>query len=245
MLKKIFFILFVVLAATYIFVVFVISPEVTKDDLCNDIQVVLSDSEELPAVVTVDQMKNHLKKNNIVVSGYKVSDIDVDYIEKVVMKHPLIRQSECYISPENSIIIEIWQKNPLVRVLDARGTDYYIDSDGFKIENIDNFVSYLPLVTGFVDYEYIRKELFGFLKYISDNKFWSSQINQIYVKENKDIILVPRVGYNTIMLGQVTEYETKLDKVLTFYEKGLSVVGWNKYKNINVEFEGQVIAEKN
>lgn len=244
MLKRILFILFVFVIAGYILVTFIVSSKITDNNVCNGINVVMVNNEDNLNIVSGEQLISFLKKNKLGITGYRISDLDVEAIETVLMKHPLVKNAECYVSPDNNLVLEVWQKKPAFRVIDFNGRDYYMDSEGLKIDNIDNFVSYLPLVTGHVDSDFIKNELYDFLNYVKDDSFWSSQIEQIYVKENHDVVIVPRVGENTILMGQAVDFKTKLDKVKTFYEKGLSVVGWNKYKNINVEFEGQIIAEK-
>lgn len=244
MLKKILLIFAVLVVVCYILAVFIVSPGLTRNNVCNSVRVVFKDSLEGFNIMTENQILSFLGNKKIKLKGYKISELNPDTIEKVVMKHPLVKQAECFISPDNEFIIDIFQKRPVLRVMDYKGHNYYIDSDGMVIENIDNFVYYLPILSGNVDPEFIKDKLFGFVAYVENDEFWSSQIEQIHVKDNRDVVIVPRVGENTIMMGPIDDYETKLDKVKTFYQKGLNVVGWNKYKNINVEFEGQVITEK-
>lgn len=244
MLKKILLILFAVIVVCYMMVVFVISPMLTDNNVCDSVRVVLSDDAGDLNVITTEEIDGFLKKRKLSIVGHRISDLNADSIEKIVEKHPMIRKAECYISPENEFIIEVLQRKPIFRVMDNHGNDYYVDSEGQKIEKANTFVCYLPVLTGNVDDKYVNSTMFDFISFIEQDDFWSAQIEQIHVKQNMDVILVPRVGDNTITLGLLEDYEAKLDKVKLFYKKGLSVVGWNKYKNINVEFDGQIIAEK-
>ena len=81
-------------------------------------------------------------------------------------------------------------------------------------------------------------------KYISSDSLWNAQIVQIYLKDNKEIELVPRVGNHTILLGDITNYQEKLRKLYLFYEKGVNQVGWNDYKEINLKFRNQIVCVK-
>lgn len=245
MLKRILLILCVVAVVCYMLAVFVVSPMLTTGNVCSSVRVVLGDEDMGDLnVVTAEEVESFLKSRKLNIEGHRISDLNADSIERIVEKHPMVRKAECYISPENDFIIEILQKKPVFRVIDSQGHDYFVDSECNKINKVNSLVCYLPVLTGYVDDDYIRSTMFGFIRFIEQDEFWSAQIEQIHVNQNKDVILVPRVGNSTITLGILEDYEAKLDKVKLFYKKGLSVVGWNKYKNINVEFDGQIIAEK-
>jgi cell division protein FtsQ len=59
-----------------------------------------------------------------------------------------------------------------------------------------------------------------------------------------EIELVPRVGQHIIYLGQIDGYEEKLERLLIFYEKGLSQTGWNQYTGISLKYKDQVVCTK-
>ncbi len=40
----------------------------------------------------------------------------------------------------------------------------------------------------------ILKDIYYLVNYINDDKFWSAQIDQIYVDRNDEIDLIPRAG---------------------------------------------------
>ena len=41
-----------------------------------------------------------------------------------------------------------------------------------------------------------------------------------------------------------TEIEEKLDKLLAFYQKGLTNVGWDSFSRISIRYKGQVVCSK-
>ena len=59
-----------------------------------------------------------------------------------------------------------------------------------------------------------------------------------------DIELIPRVGNHTIVFGDANQIESKFEKLIVFYNKGLSNTGWNEYSVINLKYEGQVVCTK-
>ncbi|MGD0342896.1 MAG: cell division protein FtsQ, partial [Bacteroidales bacterium] len=90
----------------------------------------------------------------------------------------------------------------------------------------------------------VLKDMFSFINYINNDSFWSAQIDQIYVDDNNEIDLIPRVGNNIIHLGTFENYKGKLRNLAAFYDQVLPEVGWNKYSVINLEFRDQIVCKK-
>ena len=86
-------------------------------------------------------------------------------------------------------------------------------------------------------------EIYQVAKYLHEHKFWDSQIEQVFV--NKDFELVPRVGNQVIILGNTNDLEEKFNKLYVFYQEALPKVGWNTYSIINLKFKNQVVCTKN
>jgi cell division protein FtsQ len=80
--------------------------------------------------------------------------------------------------------------------------------------------------------------------YINSDPFLKSQIIQLYIKENKEIELIPRVGNHNILLGKINGYEEKFKKLKLFYSEGVKQTGWNNYKEINLKFKDQIVCVK-
>src|SRR5262249_21126139 len=85
------------------------------------------------------------------------------------------------------------------------------------------------------------KDLYQLTKYISADEFWNSQIEQIYVEENGDMVLIPRVGNHKIIFGDISDMEEKLNNLMVFYTKAFPRVGWETYSVLNVKFKGQIV----
>ena len=171
------------------------------------------------------------------------------YIEE---KNRLVRHVACYHTPDSLLRIDIEQRNPIIRVKSSTlvnagdghsMSDFYIDRDGAMMPAQFGTAIQLPLVTGFVKTRNIQP-LHDFALFLKADDFWSAEITQIYIRENGDAELVPRIGDHTILIGSFDDIQQKLDNVRTFYDKVLPRKGWNFYKTINVKFHGQVVGEK-
>ena len=56
--------------------------------------------------------------------------------------------------------------------------------------------------------------------------------------------LIPRVGNHVVLMGSADRYKDKLHRLHFFYKYGMPKVGWNKYKTINLSYEGQIVCIK-
>ncbi|MEL6989041.1 MAG: cell division protein FtsQ, partial [Bacteroidota bacterium] len=90
----------------------------------------------------------------------------------------------------------------------------------------------------------VLKDLFELLHYIDRDDFLKPLIEQVYVDQKKEYILIPKIGKENILLGSMDYYETKFENLEIFYKEGLRNVGWNKYKSIDLSIENQIICEK-
>ena len=185
--------------------------------------------------------------------GKPFSQVNTMEISQLVEQNKLVRNAAVYHTPDSLLRIDITQRNPIIRVKsslgvkDSKGTavsDFYIDLDGELMPAQFGSAIRLPLVTGYVRDRHIMP-LHDFALFLKDNDFWSDEITQIYVRENGDIELVPRIGDHTILVGDFEDIDTKLKHVRTFYKKVLPKKGWNAYKVINAKFDGQIVGEKN
>ena len=55
--------------------------------------------------------------------------------------------------------------------------------------------------------------------------------------------MLPQVGDERIEFGLPVNEEVKLRKLRIFYKEILPKTGWNQYKRVNLEYEGQIVAE--
>ena len=132
---------------------------------------------------------------------------------------------------------------PILRVISDPGDSFYLEEQGGVVEHIAR-PTYIPVATGHISRDFARRELLILAQYLRADELWNAQIEQIYVTPREEIELVPRVGNHTIVLGRPGNYAYKFDKLRTFYTKGLSQVGWDRYGRINVDYSNQVIGTK-
>jgi cell division protein FtsQ len=114
---------------------------------------------------------------------------------------------------------------------------------------LENVSTRLPVVIGFTSAKRLSakdssvlkgiRSLAGFIYY---NDFWNAQIGEIVITEDQNFQLIPVIGDHTINIGSAENIEDKLHRLFVFYKQILSKTGFNKYRVLDVRFNGQVVA---
>ena len=243
MVKKILSILTVFLLAGYmVYSVLGMTNRHENVRLCSGVDLHITDSLHFD-LIDEDMVLSLLKEHSLDPIGSPLEAIDVEAIEQTLALHPLVGKAQCYKTGGDMLRINLSGKVPLVRVLNNRGQDFYVDSHG-EILSQHSLAVQLPVATGYIDREFASKELLEVVRAIDRSEFWKAQVEQINVTSDKQIELVPRVGDHLLILGTADNIEDKLERLMNFYEKGLDNVGWNKYRSISVAYENQVVCKK-
>ena len=210
--------------------------------LCQGVDLHITDSLHFD-LIDEDMVIGVLQEHSIDPAGLPLEDIDPEKIEATLMLHPLVGKVQCYKTGGDLLRINLSSKVPLVRVINNRGNDFYVDSKG-EILSQHSLAVQLPVATGYIDRQFAANELLQVVRALDRSEFWKAQVEQINVTKDKQIELVPRVGDHLLILGTADNVESKLERLMNFYEKGLDNVGWNKYRSISVAYEGQVVCKK-
>lgn len=240
----------------YLAVTFILYNNEDGRKICNELKINITDGNEYQ-FIQKSEIERIIKQASLNPVGKKMKDINTDEIEAALLKNQLIAKAECYKTPggmvtlhgdsirtlAGAIKIDITQRIPILRVIGTDGS-FYIDNKGNYMPTSSHFTLYLPVVTGHADKAFVQNELFKFAHFLQNNKFWNAQIEQIHVRADKEIELIPRVGNHLILLGKLDNFEQKLDNLMLLYKKVLPKVGWNKYEAINLKYENQVIATR-
>lgn len=243
MFKKIMLISIAVLALAYlVFSIFFLNRKAETDMLCKDLRVQIMDTLERH-YLNSEEIKEIIKKAGIETVGQEMASINTEDIKAKLEENKLIKKVDCFKTIDGSIMVKVYQRIPILRIFSDKGS-FYVDNEGETMPVPRNFAAYVPVASGSIDDEFAKTELYSFVEFLRNDKFWNSQIEQIYVAPNKDIELIPRVGNHRIVLGKIADYEANLDKLKLFYDKGLNKIGWNRYSVINLKYKNQVVCTK-
>lgn len=230
---------------------------------CTEVEVMIKDTMGHNFVEEAEIME--LVRNKFgTLKGKPLSSINISLLEKIINTNPFIADAEVFSTIDGKIKIEVKQRTPIVRIVNVKDESFYIDDQGVFMPLSGDYTARVTVANGFIfDTESERRvtvfdgekrdtaiklsridEIFHVADYIYHHEFWNAMIEQIYINAEGDIELIPRVGSQNIVLGTSEELERKLNKLFLFYREGLNKTGWNKYKTINLKYEGQVVCTK-
>ncbi len=209
--------------------------------VCSNVNIHFTNSADLQ-LIDAEDIARYLANNNLYPIGERFESFKTADIEKILNEHPIIKNADCYKSPKGEVVIDIHQRKPIFRVFS--GENYFVDDEGELMPLATQNSVYLPIVTGKVTKTLATNELFEFVKYVRKDEFWDNQIEQIYINNQSQVQLIPRVGDHIIVLGSFDNFEKKLKRMQMFYLYGLSKVGWEAYSKIDLSFNNQVVCTK-
>jgi len=182
-----------------------------------------------------------------------LATLEVERMERVLEADPFVKNADVYIDQNNYLRIRIEQRDPVLRVLDNKGNNYYLDASGKKMPPSKNFAARVIVGTGNIAAytpEFLEKrksslrDLFQITQTLLADEFLSSFIQQIHVNNAGEFILIPLVGDQRIELGNAKKLEDKFNRLKIFYQQGMPYEGWRKYQTINLKYSGQVVCRR-
>ncbi len=213
-----------------------------EDRICEGVNVEILDS-IADGFITESYIRSLLTRNNISPEGMKMSEINLEQIEELMLGESHIESASCFYNAAGALCIKVVPQRPVLHVISQNGDDYYLSSTGLTMPTASFNVN-LCVATGRISKQFASERLLEMALFIHDNLFWREQIEQIHVLSPERIVLYPRVGQHVIELGSIDGFQEKFDRLRIFYRKGLERVGWNKYSTISLAYDGQIVCTK-
>ena len=218
---------------------------------CNNVKILIPGVDNFIEREEIDAI---LRQSEGMLVGRNLEQINIHKIEKRLKANPYIAFAKVYVDMDGTLHIEVSQRQPVLRVINDIGQDFYIDNKGLKMPISSNFTADVLVATGTIKEFFgskidtlrtqLAKDLYKIALYIQKDTLWSAQMEQIFVDAKRDIELVPRVGNQRIILGNADSLEKKMNNLLLFYKKAMPRVGWDTYKTINVQYSNQIVCVK-
>jgi cell division protein FtsQ len=185
--------------------------------------------------------------------GASLDKLNLKQIETRIKKNRFVKDAQLYSDLKGNLVVKATLRRPVARLIRNDGPDGYIAEDGTVMPVSDKFTTRVVLISG----SYIRgllslenlnkteetKNLMTMLDMIREDDFWRAQIAQLDIDSKGHINIMPQIGGQIIEFGVANNLETKFKKMKIFYKEILPQRGWNTYKRVNLEYEGQIIAE--
>ena len=220
--------------------------------VCKDVRVLIPGTQNLIERAEIDHI---LLSNSGKLVGREVKSINIQKLETALQANAFIRYAKVYADINGVLNVQILQREPILRIINIAGMDFYVDREGNKIPMSENFTANVLIANGLIYEDFngkvdtlkskLAKDLYKAAAFISADTLWNNQIEQLYVNQKNEIEMVPRVGNQKIILGDADSLKVKFSNLYVFYKKAMPRVGWATYKTINIKYTNQVIGERN
>ncbi len=185
--------------------------------------------------------------------GATLDRLNLKEIETKIKSNHFVQDAELYSDLKGNLIVKATLRRPIARIVRNDGPDGYIAEDGTIVPVSDKFTTRVILISGSFSRLLLQsenlnksvegKQLLEMLSIIREDEFWRAQIAQLDIDNHVRVNMFPQVGGQLIEFGKPENLELKFKKLRIFYKEILPQQGWSAYERINLEYEGQIIAE--
>ncbi len=208
-----------------------------------------------------EQLLKKTDVSNLISKFYKkdirkipVYNLNLKNLEDFLISQPLVKKADIYLDGKNVLHADIYQRSPLIRIIDISGNQYFLDQEGFKIPVSNAYSSRVLVATGQLSEitgkqlhakeKLFYKGLIFIAKTIRADTFVNALVEQIHIDNNGEYTLIPKVGNEKIFLGGPDMLHDKLDRLKLFYRENMGRQGWNVYQVVNLKYKAQIIGKR-
>jgi cell division protein FtsQ len=210
-------------------------------------------------ISTIIEAKEKLEKQPI-------EKINIAALKKMIEEQPYASQVDVKTSIDGILKISILQREPIARVFNQDGDSYYIDREGVLLPIMNGTSSRLITANGYIGQKYTTEgrfrladkktdsielasnplfKIYKMAMFIDKKPFLKAMVEQIYINDKNEIEIIPKVGDQTIVFGDIDRMDEKFTYLKAFYRNAMNTGGWDKYATINLKYKNQVVCSKN
>ncbi|CAN5310196.1 hypothetical protein BH11BAC5_BH11BAC5_04440 [soil metagenome] len=186
------------------------------------------------------------------VTGKAMTAFDLKKLEIALQKDIWVKTAQLFFDNNNKLVVKVIEREPVARVFTTTGTTFYIDSSLAMLPLSEKFSARLPVFTGFPSDKAVLsqqdsallKDILTVSMAIQKDSFNMAMIDQVDITSQRIFEMVPKIGNTIIVFGDATDVIAKFYKLQLFYKEVMVKTGWNKYSEINVQYNGQVVAKR-
>ena len=181
-----------------------------------------------------------------------IRSLNLRVLEARLNKDKRIERADLYIDAKSRLNARIIQKKPVVRIVSDSGQEYYLDENAKRVPVTAGSSVRVPVVTGIRDTfsgsvlkpesKSKLRQVFDIMHYVAKDEFLAALIEQAEVEQDSigDIVLIPKIGRERLIIGDSKDLDHKFDKLKIFYRDGMPKLGWSRYKTLNLKYANQV-----
>lgn len=211
------------------------------------------------------ELISRLERKNLLFVNQKVEELNTENIERFIGEMEEVKNARVYSYLDGSWTITVELRKPIAHIFNPSGENFFIDENGFKINSSLDHTARVLVVTSDKRIEILEKSVddiinndslktiqkisnvYRISNYVCNDPLMRSLIGQIHLKNNGDFVLIPIVGEQKIIFGTAYSNEDiaeKFEKLKLFYKEAIPFEGWNKYSEISLKYDGQIVCKK-
>ncbi|HSU27520.1 MAG TPA: hypothetical protein VLJ68_04005 [Chitinophagaceae bacterium] len=222
-----------------------------KRERCQDYSILLKSDQKNFFIDKQDIQQMLVANAGGTIRGQSLSTINLRRLEQLLEENEWIRDAELYFDNQDILHVNIYEREPVARIFNNNGMSFYIDSACRKLPLSDKCSARVPVFTGFPSKNIITakdsillSDISSMARFILHDVFWMAQVSEVDITPERNFEMIPVIGNHVVKLGNAENITAKFHRLFVFYQQVLSKTGFDKYKWIDVQFQGQVVASK-
>ncbi|MEN9972318.1 MAG: hypothetical protein RIS20_665 [Bacteroidota bacterium] len=215
--------------------------------------------------LTEEELVDRLELHRLIQENQQVGSLNIRKIEYMISLMPEVKKVDVFKPIGNEWDIQLELRKPIARIFNKFGQSFYLDEDGYLMNRSSLHTARVLVFSGAISDRFspnsiikiinndslksIRNldDIYRISNYVCNDPILHKMIGQVYREKNGDFVLIPIVGDQKIILGTANSDEDvkdKFERILEFYKEAMPYEGWNKYSEISVKYEGQIVCRK-
>lgn len=190
-------------------------------------------------LITENMVNKLLIENNLHVSKMLKEKVDLNKLEVLCVKHPMLLESNIYKTIDGKLVVKVRQKKPIAR-FQVPGEVCYVSNDATVIPLSEVASARVPMVVGDKSLVW-NKEMVEMLDYIANDSFLKQHITAVKIESEQQIYLQNRHFDFVVEFGSWHQYQDKLLKYKAFILKAGEEKSLEMFEKINLKFQQQVV----
>lgn len=242
-----------------------LSDRTQKNKLVDKMNAVIHVTDE-NTFLNESELYTRLRRRGFIFNGQLKKELNVAALEKFIASMTEVKSVRVYSEIGSGWKIDVVIRRPIARIFNKYGESYYLDEDGVAMQLSPLHTARVLVVSGNLKDGYsnlsvsdiinndslksIRKldDVYRISSYVCKDPYMKSLISQVHLKKDDDFVLIPLVGGQEIIFGTANndrEVREKFEKLKAFYKEAIPYEGWNKYTEINLKYDGQIVGKTN
>lgn len=236
-----------------------------KEIIATEMEIDIRNNEENLFLSETD-VKQFFDQRGDEIINKRYKQINIPELESALNSHPAIENAEVSADLNGLIKVSIFQRTPVLRIINKSGESYYIDTQSKLMPLNENYSARVLVASGEIFEPYSRRyqysveqmkrsklykeltvldDILDVANYINQDLSLTALIHQINVNKDREIELYPAIGNHKIIFGNAENINEKFNKLRLFYLEGLSKSdNWTKYAAINLKYKNLVVCTK-